>query len=343
MASVREVVRAMGLQYVAELARRGRLQEAAQELARLAGELENDPEGLHLQAQVAAQEGRLHEAQGLWLRASEMEPENQLYRKALDRVEKDLALPRPLRRILPILTPALTVLILLLALYLGAQYLNGMASHIDDVTGQVSTLEAGLGRQQGTAQALATELTASMSASTGAIQESVGTSISDESARQESRLQAIEKTQEAILDEMAPSVPSSIGLTTPGIQQIPGESELVLVFEEGLFLEGLSLRPGVMELLTQLGQELAPWGDRMTFLVVGYTSSDECQDCGNIPLAVQRATRVVEILTSQQAGLPEGDVVIGLESQRPPPFPETIDADRLRNRTAVIVLVPAYP
>ena len=343
MASVREVVRAMGLNIVAELARQGRLQEAEQELARLAGELEDDPDGLHLQAQVAAQQGRLHEAQGLWLRASQMEPQNQLYRKALDRVEKDLVLPRPLRRIMPILAPVLAGMILFLALYLGTRYLNGMASHTDDVTRQVSTLEARVRRQQGTAQALATELTTSMSANTGAIQESLATLVADASARQEPRLQAIENTQAAILAQMAPAVPTSIGLTTPGINQIPGESELMLIFEEGLFLEGLALRPGAEEKLIQLGQELAPWGERMTFLVVGYISSDECQDCGTIPLGVQRATRVVEILTSAQAGLPEGDVVIGLEGQRPPPFPDATDAERLLNRTAVIVLLPASP
>jgi hypothetical protein len=48
-----------------------------------------------------------------------------------------------------------------------------------------------------------------MSASIGAGQEALSTSVADASARQESRLQAIEGTQEAILGQMASAVPSS--------------------------------------------------------------------------------------------------------------------------------------
>ncbi len=332
----------MGLHNAAELARQGRLPEAEAEVARLAEELQGDPEALHLQAQIAAQQGRLREAQGLWLRAFQIDPENLAYRKALDRVERDLALPRPLRRILPILLPLLASLVLLLAIYLGGRFLKDVGFQVDALSSQVSTLGTRVGLQRATAQAAATEQAAILG-NISALKGSFATTVADASTSQEPRFQAIEKTQAAILGQLAPTIPSSIGLTTPGVTQVPGETELALVFDEGLFLASLELRPGAMDQLTQLGQELAPWSDRLRVQVVGYGSSDECLDCGTIPLAMQRATKVVEILTSPQVGLPEGDVVIGLQGQRPPPFPDTTDEDRLRNRTVVIVLLPRYP
>jgi tetratricopeptide (TPR) repeat protein len=71
-----------------DLARTGRYVEADRLLAENIRDLERMPAALDLRARVHAQQGQLREARSCWKRALQLDPTNEVYIAALERIKR---------------------------------------------------------------------------------------------------------------------------------------------------------------------------------------------------------------------------------------------------------------
>jgi predicted Zn-dependent protease len=78
-----QLVESVTLAQAALLARKGKLKQAETLLLPLANRSQSRVSTLDLLAKVYAQQGKIEEAKALWLRASQIEPSNAHFRRAL--------------------------------------------------------------------------------------------------------------------------------------------------------------------------------------------------------------------------------------------------------------------
>lgn len=145
--------------------------------------------------------------------------------------------------------------------------------------------------------------------------------------------------EDALLDTLTAALASS-----PGMGVTRDDREIEVRFEEGLFTEGIALRPGARELLARVGELLSPVQTRIALEVRGHTDPLPLRATSpyrsNTALGLARATLVVELLAQGGALLP-GSLAVRATAPEDRPFPTETPEGRLRNRTASLRIAPA--
>ncbi|MDP2955080.1 MAG: hypothetical protein Q8N53_01550 [Longimicrobiales bacterium] len=144
---------------------------------------------------------------------------------------------------------------------------------------------------------------------------------------------------DALLDTLTAALASS-----PDMVVTRGDREIEVRFDEGLFSEGIALRPGAPELLARVSELLSPVKARIALEVRGHTDPLSLRVTSpyrsNMALGLARAARVVELLAQGGALLP-GSLSVRATAPEDRPFPTETSEGRLRNRTASLRIVPA--
>jgi len=138
----------------------------------------------------------------------------------------------------------------------------------------------------------------------------------------------------------AASVPfSSLDLEVPGAKVTSEGGVKIVTFDEGLFVGGTRLGRAARKKLDAVGDQLAPYGDRLLVTVIGCTDNvplnrgSRYED--NQQLGLVRAEEVVRYLR-EKTGLPGGAFKTLSYGERWTPYPNDSPANRARNRTAVL-------
>jgi type VI secretion system protein ImpK len=122
------------------------------------------------------------------------------------------------------------------------------------------------------------------------------------------------------------------------------KNELVVSFDEGLFLSRAALKPEAERLLAELGKQLKPHASTILIRVVGFTDDITVPDGwiyrDNAALGMARAVIVAEYLRNN-AGLPVSLFLLQSAGDSEAPYPNDTPGNRLRNRTAVLRIYPA--
>jgi len=320
-----------------ELARHGRYSEAEAELSALTKEDLDDARVLDLQARIKAQQGDLREANALWYQAMQLQPGNKRYREAFGRSQSDLAKPFHWRKAGRLLRNGFLVAVALGLLYLSGSFFYEARALILDLVERTEAIEQELLQQRG-----------SIASSEKVLSEIIGfrnealdimASHEDLLEIHSNELADIGLIQGEILNSLETTPVDAPKIDVLGIRQVVENGSVLLTFEEGLFLYGSVLRPQARDRIRYLGEALEPYADDYMMAVIGYTDDVERKSYGEYPLTLLRAAKVIEVL-SKSTLLSEEDFVIGIPGSRPAPYSNATTADRLRNRTVILLLYP---
>ncbi|HSL81269.1 MAG TPA: tetratricopeptide repeat protein, partial [Thermoanaerobaculia bacterium] len=216
----------------AELARKGRYAEAEGFLRERLAAGKTEPAVLDLLARIAAQRGRLREAEEQWQRAASLDPGNESYRAGLRRLAR---LQRRRVRWPWLALARLGVAVAAVALVLLAGW--------------------GVVPRPGAVQAPEPASAAAGQADVAALAE---------------RLERIEQLAPAANPAGTAAAPPELRLDLPGVTLRPDGPALVATFDDGLFGGGDRLGTRGRELLTALGRALEPHARTITVSVTGH-------------------------------------------------------------------------
>ena len=141
----------------------------------------------------------------------------------------------------------------------------------------------------------------------------------------------------------APVVRSSpsFELVVSGAQVEERNGTLVVTFDEGIFTKVDQLRPDASDALQDLARQLAPYGDRVSVLVTGYTDNEPVPKNRpyktNYDLGMLRALAVANHLIGD-AGMLRSVVSTRSLGEKGAPYPNDTAENRARNRTVVITV-----
>ena len=135
--------------------------------------------------------------------------------------------------------------------------------------------------------------------------------------------------------------PPDLTIDLPGIMQKVEGRNVALVFEEGLFAEGLQFRPEATQLLTLLGGRLKGYVGDISVRVIGHTDDIPMPEgrgyLDNESLGLGRAVAVINRLRAS-AELPASMFQVATVGGTHAPYPNDTQDNRLRNRTASIYI-----
>jgi flagellar motor protein MotB len=269
------------------------------------GDLAVSPLSLDLLARIRAQQGRLAEAQSLWMAASELDPDSAVYRTAARRA-KAWQRFRVRPDLLRLLACAVTAALLAFVVW-GVEHQRGAAVSVSRAN--LSTDQPG---SPGAAKPLRPPVPSLASAPVTPPRASV-----------------------------ARSPRTSISVAG-AVSRDDGDAT-VLSFEEGLFGVGSVLTSAAGRILDDLAARLRKDSDDVVVTVTGHTDDLPVpaggQFADNVSLGLARATAVAERLR-RTADLKAGALVLRSLGSNEPPFPNDSREGRLRNRTVVIRISP---
>ncbi len=304
----------------ADLARAGRFQEAESLLAGLLQGKGTSIPVLNLLARIRSQQGRLAEAESLWKQGLQADPLNEACLAGIYRIAH---MQRPFWLVfgMKVLTGAVAIIILSYGIWALWNAMHGLASQAkvtanmqQQTLAQVSELRK---VQAGLTKTLETLLA----------QSAIGSPASQGSANQA-------------------SLPPDLNLKVkiPGIVLRTEDGHSVISFAEGLFRKGVKLRPEARTQLTALGNQLAPYKDRISLQVTGYTDDLPIPEgkryLDNNSLGLSRAMVVVEHL---RATTDLSRVSFTTSGSGHAPHPNNNHRNRLRNRTVTMRIMPSQP
>jgi len=121
-----------------------------------------------------------------------------------------------------------------------------------------------------------------------------------------------------------------------------GTDSFVMVFDFGLFTTTTTLAPTAPAVLQAVAEEIRPHIDRFQLIIEGHTDSlstgSSTSVLDNHALAMARANTVLRLLVDK-AGLPAEALYATSAGEMDPPFPNTDETSRMKNRTVVLKLV----
>lgn len=131
-----------------------------------------------------------------------------------------------------------------------------------------------------------------------------------------------------------PSILDQIWLDLPNAHITRSPNSIKIVFEQGLFLYEQKLSPEGAQILRELSYQLLPFSEMITIEVYGFTDDTEST---NSFLDLQRAVTIVKYLamTSQ---FPAAVFNVRSSEGIPSPYPNNNLANRMKNRTAILVI-----
>ncbi|MBN2547790.1 MAG: hypothetical protein JXB15_01430 [Anaerolineales bacterium] len=329
------------------LARSGQYQQAEGLLETLP-DIESRPAALDLLARMRAQQGRLAEAEALWSKALALEPANPAYLEGLQYVTRQ---QKPVR--LGFLSGRAWLWLLALV---GLALLGLSLSRLGEVQGRLASLSDELAAvQTSAARPLPTALVIAASpyptlppglssADLELMQQAVLGEVRLNQATQDAlfdQVLAIQNSQGELLTSLqeTPVPPLDLAIQMPGIRVLQENRRVTLTFEGGLFAYGWTLKPESRALLTRLGQALEPYTARIQVTLTGCQADDEAESY--LDLGLLRALAVYDHLRATTQ-LPASLFTLHPQADEPAPYPNDSTANRLRNRTVVIV-ISAHP
>ena len=124
----------------------------------------------------------------------------------------------------------------------------------------------------------------------------------------------------------------------------PSGSEMTVVFNNGVFAEGAELAPEARQDLKAIATAIKARGSSFRVEVEGHTDDVKTRKgkagtVDNMKVGLSRAKAVAAFLTSQ-GGLPAGRITTTSTGEANPPFPNTTEANRKKNRTVVLKIRP---
>jgi type VI secretion system protein ImpK len=302
--------RQAALASAAQVARAGRLDDAAELLAGLPTEVGAAPAVRDLLARIRAQQGRLLDAADCWKRALEMDPGNEASREGLRRIERMQSRPLWVGMVLPVAAAAAAALIV---------WLVGAASR-DEAR-----------RSREAFRAEAAEL----------LRVSAREAAAPEASVPAPAAEAPPAAPPAPPREPPPaagSVLPPLALEIPGVTVRTQQNAVVVQFDEGLFLSAATLKPEAVTLLAALGQRLQPHAARISVQVRGCTDNTPVAEgwifADNDALGKARALAAADCLRLQ-GGLP-ATALTAESGGGEAPYPNDTPQNMLRNRTALI-------
>ena len=133
-----ELLLRVAVSKAAELARKGRFDEARDLLLAIAPNHDDEPVVLDLLARIAAQQGRLSEAENLWIRASYAEPSGRQYSAGLERIARMHRRPVWLGP----LASLMIILVLIVGIFITSKsWTANMNSHLASLGSEVVKLK----------------------------------------------------------------------------------------------------------------------------------------------------------------------------------------------------------
>lgn len=130
-----------------------------------------------------------------------------------------------------------------------------------------------------------------------------------------------------------------IKINATGLKLENASNALRVTFDEGLFAQGVVLKPGARQKLAEVGLQLKPYTDEITVEIVGVTDDLltplDSRYKDNAALGMERARVVYDHLRAE-AGLGARMFKIGSDGERQAPYPNDTPGDRARNRTVVL-------
>lgn len=141
----------------------------------------------------------------------------------------------------------------------------------------------------------------------------------------------------------APAVQASppFELVVSGARVETRDGALVVTFDNGIFAKVDQLRPDASDALQDLARQLAPYGDRVSVLVTGYTDNEPVPKNRpyktNYDLGMLRALAVAHHLIDD-AGMLRSAVSTRSLGEKGAPYPNDTPENRARNRTVVITI-----
>jgi flagellar motor protein MotB len=294
------------LSRAASLARRGEYAAAESLLGQLPGSGNENPRVLDLLARIQAQQGCFSEAEALWRRALEVEAGNGSYRAGLERIEKMRSRSPWAIFLLPVGAAFIAILTVILVGFL--------------VRNQIVQLRESVLREVAGADSVIVGM-----------------------ARERQAKDAAEAEEKVASGTGVPST-QRIEIQLDGATVRTERRDLVVSFDEGLFSSGANLKEDAQSLLSELGTQLQPHRSDISIRVVGHTDDIQVPNgsayADNARLGLARAVAVADYL-SRDAGLPVDQFLLRSAGESEPPYPNDTWANRLRNRTVVLEIVPA--
>lgn len=333
----------------ADLARLGHYSQAETLLDSLEGK--ETAEILDLKARICAQQGRLSEAQSLWERALALEPGNPDYLAGLEYVQ-NAAKPVRTRRIFSV--GFWLGLALILVIILGLIWLNRWNQSMNKALADVSQLAQDahdLNAQAIGENALREQAAGEQVLSTQAPSAPPGIGIDDlEKLRLEllgaaevnqtslaGQVAQLKSGQDEILAGLQPSAASQqeFQLEMPGVKSSQGAGGTQILFDEGLFAYGWTLKPAARQQLIEVGAKLAAYGEDIHIKLIGYQTDEESDKY--FDLGLLRAVVVYDFLV-KNTQLSEDVFSLEPQGSRGLPFPLDTAADRSRNLTVEMIV-----
>ncbi|MFH0909381.1 MAG: OmpA family protein [bacterium] len=134
---------------------------------------------------------------------------------------------------------------------------------------------------------------------------------------------------------------SMIELHLDGARVETSDGNLVVIFDDGIFVRVDQLRAEAGDALVHLAQQLAPYGDRVSVLVTGHTDNEPVPKNRpyktNYDLGTLRALAVAHHLIDN-AGMARTMVSTRSLGEQHAPYPNDTPENRARNRTVVITI-----
>ena len=124
----------------------------------------------------------------------------------------------------------------------------------------------------------------------------------------------------------------------------PGTDRMTVVFEYAVFSRRTEIHPDALRDLQKLARQLAPLTAGFRFEITGHTDADPVSSkageySNNLDLGLKRSQAVRDVLI-RQGGLPAEALTAVSAGELNPPYPNTTDELRKKNRTVTIALIP---
>ncbi len=302
--SLQSLLGQMRLARAAELARAGHYAEAEEVLSVGESQTNYGPAALDLLARIRAQQGRLSEADKLWVRASQIDPANSAYALALRR---SAALQHGSRRATVLLSLAACVIICVLA---------------------------GLWAWRRPPRDLSAEAIPAPSAQ---LQPAATPSTPTAPSQQPGAV------SQGVQSDTAQVSPDN-DIYVRGITVTKASDGLTLSFDEGLFQRGLTLKPGALARLKELGRQLKLYAADSAIQIIGMTDElpvpRRARYRDNVSLGMDRARFVYDYLRFT-SGIGSSDLTIRSGGYGQVPEQNGQANNRARSRTVVLRIVRA--
>lgn len=278
------------------LARCGQYTAAEQILAELIHTEGEQALYLDLQARILAQQGLLRDAEYKWSRATTISSESGVYQKVLYRIAN---LQKSSVRLSPLflIIPGLLIAILFLAgILLKPSFATAGANDQASLTPPVNFAN-----------------------------------LENQIARLGEELMKLQVDNPSV-------IPPNLNLEQIGFNAKKSTNEITIVFNEGIFEKGAIISAAAQRILINLGKQLEPYAGVVYIQIFGITDDlpisqgQRFQD--NWDLGNARALAVHSLLRKETQLLPER-ILIGSYGQLRPPFPNSSQENRKRNRTVI--------